>query len=645
MAVIPRLFDPAVRLLDRLRYPYKFSLISLCFALPIALLIFLLFSEIGEWIGFAAKERDGVTYLRALADARRMVQAMGAGPEPAAADRRAAARALAAANDGPGRTLELATRGAEVAAVLSLWSNPPPLPARRPALEDSLARIHRLNIAVANQSNLILDPDLDTYYLMDAVILKLPEIGDIAAVTGALLGDPAAGETERAARRARLLVLAGRLTGLLEDLDGNLGVAFAHGRDGLAAPALRRPLTELRDAGASLARTLEAVAAGSEPGDGGAATGVLRQSLILWDGTVAQLDRLLERRIAGFQDKRLTIIGFVAAVLLVVLYLFMGFYLAVMRTVSRLDLAARRLAAGAADAALALDNRDELGQVVHAFNRVAAALIEANEANRRLAEGLAEDNRHLAAELDVTRRLQQMILPRDEELRRISELDIAGFMEPAAHVGGDYYDVLVQDGGVRIGIGDVTGHGLESGVLMIMVQTAVRTLLASNETDTVKFFNTLNRAIYDNVQRMNSDRNLSLALVEYRDGCLRLSGQHEEMIVVRADGAIERIDTINLGFPIGLDEDISAFIDQTQVHLAPGDGVVLYTDGITEAADAGGRLYGIERLCAVLSREWSRPAADIREAVVADVRRHIGGATVYDDITLLVIKQHAKSND
>jgi serine phosphatase RsbU (regulator of sigma subunit) len=209
-------------------------------------------------------------------------------------------------------------------------------------------------------------------------------------------------------------------------------------------------------------------------------------------------------------------------------------------------------------------------------------------------------------------------------------------------VGGDYYDVLVYEGGVKIGIGDVTGHGLESGVLMIMVQTAVRTLLANNETDTVKFFSTLNRTIYDNVQRMNSDKNLSLALVEYKDGWLHLSGQHEEMIVVRADGAVERIDTVDLGFPIGLDEDISAFIAKTQVHLQPGDGVVLYTDGITEAADAGHRLYGVERLCEVLSREWARPAAEIREAVIEDVRRHIGGHTVYDDITLVVIKQNPK---
>jgi serine phosphatase RsbU (regulator of sigma subunit) len=182
---------------------------------------------------------------------------------------------------------------------------------------------------------------------------------------------------------------------------------------------------------------------------------------------------------------------------------------------------------------------------------------------------------------------------------------------------------------------------LESGVLMIMVQTAVRTLLASKETDPVKFFTALNNAIYDNVQRMDSDKNLSLALVSYKDGLLSVSGQHEEMIVVRADGTIERIDTIDLGFPIGLDRDISAFIAETKIRLEPGDGAVLYTDGITEAADREENLYGMERLCSVLSREWGRGAAEIREAVIDDVRSHIGGHTVYDDITLLVMVRRA----
>lgn len=252
---------------------------------------------------------------------------------------------------------------------------------------------------------------------------------------------------------------------------------------------------------------------------------------------------------------------------------------------------------------------------------------------------LKAENVRLATELDITRRLQQMILPKDQELNQIAELDIAGFMEPATEVGGDYYDVLQGNGGVKIGIGDVTGHGLESGVLMIMVQTAVRTLLTNGERDPVKILSTLNRTIYDNIQRMNSEKNLTLALLDYSDGALNLSGQHETLIVVRSGGVVECIDTIDLGFPIGLDVDIADFIASTRIELCPGDLVVLYTDGITEAENQQGEFYGLERLCEVVKQNWQSEAAKIRQAVIDDVRSHIGQQKVYDDITLVVIKQ------
>ena len=268
-----------------------------------------------------------------------------------------------------------------------------------------------------------------------------------------------------------------------------------------------------------------------------------------------------------------------------------------------------------------------------------AQLNEANQEITLLNERLKAENFRMRAELEVTRQLQQMILPKQEELSQITQLEIAGFMEPAEEVGGDYYDVLQDKGLIKIGIGDVTGHGLESGVLMIMVQTAVRSLLMNHETDPVKFLNVLNRVIYDNVQRMNSDKNLSLSLLDYQEGVLCLSGQHEEMIVVRSGGQVERIDTIDLGFPIGLEADIADFVAQIKVQLNPGDGVVLYTDGITEAENQLKVQYGIERLCEVASNNWDQPVEAIRQAVIDDVRQHIGEQKVYDDITLLIIKQ------
>ena len=136
-------------------------------------------------------------------------------------------------------------------------------------------------------------------------------------------------------------------------------------------------------------------------------------------------------------------------------------------------------------------------------------LAKANKEIGKLNNRLQAENTRLSAELEIAQRLQTMLLPKEKELSEIKELEIAGFMEPAEEVGGDYYDVLQHHGRLTIGIGDVTGHGLESGVLMLMVQTAVRTLMENNETDPKQFFEVLNRTIYKNVQRMDSDKNLS----------------------------------------------------------------------------------------------------------------------------------------
>ncbi len=95
----------------------------------------------------------------------------------------------------------------------------------------------------------------------------------------------------------------------------------------------------------------------------------------------------------------------------------------------------------------------ELGYVGSRYNQVMDALAEAQQEIQQLNLKLKAENQRMGSELELTRRLQQLILPKERELRRIPGLDIAGFMEPAAEVGGDYYDVLHQDGHVKIGIG------------------------------------------------------------------------------------------------------------------------------------------------------------------------------------------------
>ncbi|NJK64208.1 MAG: ammonium transporter [Synechococcaceae cyanobacterium SM2_3_1] len=281
----------------------------------------------------------------------------------------------------------------------------------------------------------------------------------------------------------------------------------------------------------------------------------------------------------------------------------------------------------------------EFGLIAQRYNQVMDALEAASHQIQQLNRKLQSENQRMRAELDLTAELQRMILPKDQELQKISDLEIAGWMQPADEVGGDYYDVLSEHGLVKIGIGDVTGHGLESGVLMLMAQTAVRTLTIANESDPVRFLNILNRVIYENLQRMGSDKNMSLLLLDYDGGTLRLSGQHEEMIVIRQQGGVERVDTDALGFPIGLEADIQDFVAQVAVKLNPGDIVVLYTDGITEAENASHDFFGLERLCEVVRQHAHLSARDICQQIVDTLYSFIQGHTIFDDLTLLVIKQ------
>ncbi|WP_337995762.1 PP2C family protein-serine/threonine phosphatase [Oleispirillum naphthae] len=289
--------------------------------------------------------------------------------------------------------------------------------------------------------------------------------------------------------------------------------------------------------------------------------------------------------------------------------------------------------------------KEETEQALHSLD-------QAHHEIQILNDRLNEENLRLGTELDVSRRLQRMLLPRPEELAEVAPLDIAAFMEPATEVGGDYYDVLADGDGVCIGIGDVTGHGLESGVVMLLAQSAVRTLVTAEEHDLPRLLDVLNRAMYQNIRRLGCEKNLSFALLDYRPrgageedlpagvaGRLHIVGQHESVLILRCSGTIEELDTLELGLPLGLVDRIGAYTGVAAADLFPGDLVVLYSDGITEAADANGLLFGVARLKEELLRHAPAEVSAIKDAVIAAVRAHIGDAPVYDDMTLLVIRQ------
>ncbi|MBX5157970.1 MULTISPECIES: SpoIIE family protein phosphatase [unclassified Rhizobium] len=324
--------------------------------------------------------------------------------------------------------------------------------------------------------------------------------------------------------------------------------------------------------------------------------------------------------------------------------------------ISALAGAAKRIQAKDYSVRVAITSKDEVGEAGEAFNRMAeeisyhtenleqlveertAQIEDAKEEISTLNAQLQRENRRLGTELAVAERIQLMVLPLDQELEEFQALEIAAYMRPAEEVGGDYYDVLKNGGRLKIGIGDVTGHGLESGVLMLMVQSVARALQEAGNTDAVKFLTDLNSALFKNIVRTKIDKHLTLAFLDYDGKEMILSGQHEEVVVVRANGEVERIDTMDLGIPIGLEADISAFIKTREIAFEKGDLILLHTDGVTEAENDAGELFGIERLCREAVRLKDLSAEKVVSEIVATLMLFIGSQKIYDDITLLAVR-------
>ncbi|WP_434732749.1 SpoIIE family protein phosphatase [Rhizobium sp. YTUHZ044] len=324
--------------------------------------------------------------------------------------------------------------------------------------------------------------------------------------------------------------------------------------------------------------------------------------------------------------------------------------------ISALAGAAKRIQAQDYSVRVAITSKDEVGAAGEAFNRMAEQISYHTENLEQLVEErtaqiedqkeeistlnaqLERENRRLGTELAVAERIQLMVLPLQQELEEFQDIEIAAYMRPAEEVGGDYYDVLKNGKRLKIGIGDVTGHGLESGVLMLMVQSVARALQEAGNSDAVKFLANLNSALFKNIVRTRIDKHLTLAFLDYDGKEMILSGQHEEVVIVRANGEIQRIDTMDLGIPIGLEADISTFIKTREIAFEKGDLILLHTDGVTEAANDAGELFGIERLCREALRLKGQSAEKVVSEIVAALMLFIGSQKIYDDITLLAVR-------
>ncbi len=422
-----RWFYPAVFLLNRLRFPQKFALISLLFALPLGLVIYFLCNSIDEQVQIARLEIDGIEYLTplqklgeqipqamSLAHASLEKQAFAAEHLPTRqAEIDGIMEQLAEIDQRLGGELQTTQRFRVLRAA---WEDlKDQTPKLTPEIADDQFRkmgqeVRDLMAYVGDQSTLILDPDLDSYYLMDAVLLKLPASLEMVSEARYLVARQLQpGHTLDAADDAKLAIRSGLLNANLEQLERGFGVAFDHNPSGGARIALDSTLSQHLSATRSLLRVLDnatvnrTVPMNAEQFQNIASVCVVSISR-LWDHSAAELTSILHFRIHGLRVRLIQLIGIALAAVLVVTYLWIGFYKAVMQTVRGMQDAAARMAEGHQDVTVELQTRDELSAAARAFNSVAVQLQQTGARFQRIFEGSLDgifqtsiDGRYLAA--------------------------------------------------------------------------------------------------------------------------------------------------------------------------------------------------------------------------------------------------------
>ncbi|WP_437752252.1 SpoIIE family protein phosphatase [Sorangium sp. So ce1389] len=244
----------------------------------------------------------------------------------------------------------------------------------------------------------------------------------------------------------------------------------------------------------------------------------------------------------------------------------------------------------------------------------------------------------LRQESVVAARIQTTLAPEQLE---VEGLELAAAMIPAAEVGGDYYDVLATRQGGWLGIGDVAGHGLAAGLVMLMIQSMVSALTRRDPgASPAALISAVNAAVYDNVRsRLKRDEHATLLLLRYeRSGRVTFAGAHDDIIVCRA--RTRRCVCIqSSGVWIGALPVIDAMTRDAEFFLEDGDILVLYSDGVTEARNAHHEQFGLERLCAAVESAHGASVEAIRDRILREVEGWCPSPD--DDITVVVARFRA----
>ena len=272
---------------------------------------------------------------------------------------------------------------------------------------------------------------------------------------------------------------------------------------------------------------------------------------------------------------------------------------------------------------------------VEAMRRGACDFIQKPWDNERLLATIrkqAESDRRRKSELEIAANVQQKLFPRN--LRPMATLDYAAECVAAREVGGDYYDFL--DAGPRelgVILADVSGKGVPAALLMANLQAYFRSQPVASLLAPVTLLENLNRHFYESTA---AERFATLFYGLYDDRTRKLryvNCAHSVPLLLRAGGAVERLDATATM--------VGAFASwncaEREIALAPGDTLLLYSDGVTEAGIDRGDEFGEERLMKILTGHKGQPAAALARDVVDSVAAFSEGARS-DDVTVAVLR-------
>jgi phosphoserine phosphatase RsbU/P len=232
-------------------------------------------------------------------------------------------------------------------------------------------------------------------------------------------------------------------------------------------------------------------------------------------------------------------------------------------------------------------------------------------------------------EVEDARLIQRGLLP--TAVPQVGGVDVAMAWQPANDVGGDCFDLLAFGGALGVSIADIAGKGLPAALLMSNLQAAVRAF-AQATTPPATICGSVNRLLCRN---MASGRfaTFCYARIEPRAGRIVYSNAgHNRPLLLRADGAVSQLS--QGGMVLGIFPE-NAY-EQAELPLAPGDRLIFYTDGITEARNPEGDEYGDERLLAAAVAVRARPPEEMKNVLLAEVNAFTGGQ-FEDDATLIVV--------